>query len=52
MRVRKNDADGDMVFGRANSYYVNDPAGVAQCAMTRLALWQGTWFIDKAAETR
>lgn len=47
MRVRKLDADGDMQFGHGSlDIYKDSAEGVAQCVMTRLALWQETWFLD------
>ena len=47
MRVRKLDVDGDMQFGHGSlDMYQNSAEGVAQCVMTRLALWQETWFLD------
>ena len=47
MRVRRTTADGDICFGHnANDYLVNTPEAVAQNVRTRLALWQGQWFID------
>lgn len=46
MRVRKLDADGDMIFGRKNEYYEDVPEAVAQNVMTRLKLWRGQWFLD------
>lgn len=52
MIVRKLDKDGDMVFGRSlHDYLIDDPNGVAQCAMTRLELWRGQWFLDKGEGT-
>lgn len=47
MRVRQLDAAGDMTFGQGRrSYLENTPEAVAQCAMTRLQLNQGAWFLD------
>lgn len=47
MRVRRTTADGDICFGHnANDYLVNTPEAVAQNVRTRLALWQGQWFIN------
>ena len=52
MRVRKLGIDGDYQFGRGNAgFHENSAAGVAQDVMTRLALWQGTWFIDTSEGT-
>lgn len=40
-------ADGDYQFGQGSSnFLVNSPACVAQSVQTRLALWQGDWFLD------
>ena len=47
MKVRKLTDDGDMRLGRGSSdFYTDSAEGVAQNVVTRLALWQGTWFID------
>lgn len=47
MKVRKLTEDGDYRLGRGSSDFLqNTPEAVAQCVMTRLALWQGQWFID------
>lgn len=38
---------GDMTFGsNGANFFVNQPAGVAQLADTRLNLWAGNWFLD------
>lgn len=47
MRVRKVDADGDMVFGHGQSDYWRDvPDAVAQVVESRLNLWLGDWYLD------
>lgn len=47
MRVRKIDPVNGRVFGGGqNAFWVNQPEGVAQCARTRLNLWQGQWFLN------
>ena len=47
MKVRRLDENGDMVLGHGSyDFYENCAEGVAQCVMTRLALWRGTWFIN------
>lgn len=51
MRVRKMDADGDMVFGGQESLWKDVPDAVAQVAMTRLQLYQGEWFLDTTSGT-
>jgi hypothetical protein len=50
MRVRAQDANGDMTFGRgASNFLVNSPAAVAQLVLTGLGLLRGEWFLDKTA---
>lgn len=47
MKVRKLTSSGDYSLGHGSRDFFSDTAeGVAQNVMTRLALWQGTWFID------
>ena len=47
MRVRKMDAGSDMVFGGGQAaFYANQVEGAAQAIRTRLALWQGEWFLE------
>ena len=47
MKVRKLSANGDYVLGHGTTDFLqNTPQAVAQSVMTRLALWQGQWFID------
>lgn len=47
MRVRQLDADFDMTFGQGSlNFLVNSPEAVVQCAMTRLRLETGEWFLD------
>ncbi|KWC56578.1 hypothetical protein [Burkholderia ubonensis] len=47
MRYRKQDADGDYVFGRGDAdFLVNVPEAVAQAVQTRLRLLRGEWFLD------
>lgn len=46
MKIRKQDANGDYVFGTAVDFYQNEPAAVAQAAQTRLLLFTGEWFVD------
>ncbi|WP_448952121.1 hypothetical protein [Labrys neptuniae] len=48
MRVRKIDADGDMVFGGDQSAFWKDvPDGPAQVVGTRLQMGQGEWYLDR-----
>ena len=52
MKVRKLTASGDSRLGHGDrDFHVNTAEGVAQNVMTRLALWQGQWFIDTAEGT-
>lgn len=52
MRVRAQDANGDMTFGHSlANYLVDSPAAVAQSVLTRLRLLRGEWFLDKTAGT-
>lgn len=47
MKVRKLSANGDYVLGHGTTDFLQNTAeAVAQSVMTRLALWQGQWFID------
>ena len=50
MRVRALSPTGDMTFGlSAANFLANSPATVAQCVLTALELWQGSWFLDVTA---
>lgn len=52
MKVRRVDADGDMLLGHGSyDFHVDTAEGVAQNVATRLALWRGTWFIDTTEGT-
>ena len=47
MRMRKVDANGDMVFGHGQADYWNNAAqGVALLVQERLRLWTGQWFLN------
>jgi hypothetical protein len=47
MRLRKQDAAGDMQFGHnAGDFWHDQAEGVGQSAMTRLLLYRGEWFLD------
>ena len=47
MTYRKLDDNGDYTFGgNLNSFYIDDPLGVAQAVVTRLKLWENEWFLD------
>lgn len=47
MKVRKLSKDGDYALGHGSvNFLQNSAEAVAQSVMTRLALWQGQWFID------
>lgn len=47
MRYRKEDANGDYLFGHGdNDFLVNSPAAVAQALKTAYLLRQGEWFLD------
>ena len=46
MRVRKQDANGDKVWGHGQADFWRDqPEAVAQLVQTRLGLWLGQWFL-------
>jgi len=50
MRIRKLDANGDMVFGKnAQSFWINAVDGVAQLCVSRLNLIGGSWWYDTTA---
>src|ERR1700757_4478117 len=50
MRVRAQDANGDMTFGASSlNFLVNSPECVAQLVLTGLQLFQGSWFLDTTA---
>lgn len=52
MRVRAQDANGDMTFGQgAANFLANSPAAVAQLVATRLRLNVGEWFLDTTEGT-
>lgn len=52
MRYRKQDKDGDYMFGMGlNDFHINSPETVAQAIDTRLKLWLGEWFADIADGT-
>ncbi|MCX5516242.1 hypothetical protein C3941_19825 [Kaistia algarum] len=47
MRVRRIDADGDMVFGGGQrSYWRDQRDAPAQAVLSRLYLFLGEWFLD------
>ena len=43
MIVRQIDPNGDYQLGQ---FLANSPEAVAQVIQTRLALWEGEWFLD------
>lgn len=52
MRVRAQDATGDMLFGQGGgNFLVDSPEAVAQLVSTRLQLWEGEWFLDTTEGT-
>lgn len=52
MRYRKQDANGDYVFGHQLSDFFQDvPEAVAQAAVTRLMLFTGEWYLDSTDGT-
>lgn len=51
MKYRALSSTGDYQFGRAGIFLQDSPAAVAQAIMTRLQLWTGEWFLDKAEGT-
>lgn len=47
MRVRRQDENGDMMFGHGSSDIWRDvPDAVGQVVLTRLMLFSGEWFLD------
>jgi hypothetical protein len=47
MTYRKQDANGDYVFGGGlSSYFQNSADAVVQAVQTRFKLWEGEWFLD------
>lgn len=53
MRYRKLDANGDYSFGAGlQNFWIDVPDAPAQAAMTRLALWEGEWFLNIPDGTR
>lgn len=47
MRVRRDDKNGDMTFGRDDeNYWVNSRFGVGQLVESRMMLWKGQWFLN------
>jgi hypothetical protein len=49
MRVRAQDASGDMTFGQGSAnFLVNSPAAVGQLLGDRMGLWTAEWFVDQS----
>jgi hypothetical protein len=47
MRYRKLDQNLDYSFGQGQgNFWINVPDAVGQYILTRMMLWQGTWFAD------
>jgi hypothetical protein len=52
MRLRKQSATGDMVFGLSMGDFWHDEVdGVGQAILTRLLLYRGEWFLDRKEGT-
>lgn len=52
MRYRREDSDGEYMFGRGDdTWLINSPEAVAQAVKTRFLLWYGQWFLDNTAGT-
>jgi hypothetical protein len=45
-------ATGDYLIGQGSAnFWINSPLGVAQKVETRLALWEGEWFLNNTEGT-
>lgn len=52
MRIRKQDENGDYVFGRgASDFYVNVPDAVRLACVYRLQMNLGEWWLDLSSGT-
>ena len=49
MIMRREDANGDFVFGHGMSDYLTENAAIALLLENRLLLWLGEWFLDISA---
>jgi hypothetical protein len=49
MIMRREDENGDFVFGHSMSDYLTENAAIALLLENRLMLWLGEWFLDISA---
>ncbi len=50
MRVRRNDKNGDWMFGRSTKDYALNEEAIRQNLVTRIKSFQNDWFLDSEAE--
>jgi hypothetical protein len=50
MRVRRNDSNGDWMYGRSARDYATGEEAIRQNLVTRIKSFQNDWFLDAGAE--